>query len=152
MCFYKATHTWSQDGGGNMDWWSEWCQNAFCKGTSHFLAPTHGCHVSDGDRNCHISWYFKRSQNTRCLCENILIVVCWLSWKTKQDWVGHLGARPIHASIYIPSSTHSVQPVTDRGDSFWYLRVKVTCGFLWLYWLKGKEKKKILQSQMSNWD
>ena len=51
--------------------------------------------------------------------------------------------------ICIQCCTHSGQPVINLGDSFWYLRVRVTCGFLWLHWLKGIGKK-IHQSQMSN--
>lgn len=72
---------------------------------------------------------------------NSPMVVCWLNWKTKQHWVGHLGTRSACASTCIPACVHSIQPVTDLGHGFWYLRVKVTCGFLWLHWLKEKEKK-----------
>lgn len=72
---------------------------------------------------------------------NILTVVCWLNRKTKQAWGSHLGTRPSPASVCILCWTHSIQPVMDLEDGFWYLRVNITCGFLWLHWLKEKKER-----------
>lgn len=90
-------------------------------------------------------WEFSENPGLLLCVWDILTVVCWLNWETKQAWGSHLGTRPSHASVCIFSCTHSIQPVMDLDDSFWYLRVNIACGFLWLHWLKGKRERNSLK-------
>lgn len=90
-------------------------------------------------------WEFSENPGLLLCVRDILTVVCWLNWETKQAWGSHLGTRPSHASVCIFSCTHSIQPVMDLDDSFWYLRVNIACGFLWLHWLKGKRERNSLK-------
>lgn len=90
-------------------------------------------------------WEFSENPGLLLCVRDIPTVVCWLNWETKQAWGSHLGTRPSHASLCIFSCTHSIQPVMDLDDSFWYLRVNIACGFLWLHWLKGKRERHSLK-------